>query len=619
MGIAIITSEMLQTLLSSFCFILLAFSSEVLGETETQNSCPELKCVDHGPAIKFPFSLKGSHHPDHCGYPGFLVSCNEKHETILELPYTPFKFPIESIDYKNQTIQLYDPENCLLVKLLKSHDMSLSPFRYPEDLLDDITLFNCSLGERELGYPIPCFRGPGYQIYLFSSYHYIDDLPLLSCTKMYNLSSIPYNSFAPRNRYLKWSEPDCGLCEAQGNKCGLKNKGTQSTDIECLNMRKGGGQTKSVATGASLGSFVLVLLAAATYCVYRSDRKEKENQLKIERFLDDYRALKPSRYSYADIKRITNQFNDNLGQGAYGTVYKGKLSSECFVAVKVLNTSTKGNGDEFVNEVGTMGHIHHVNVVRLVGFCADGCRRALVYDFLPNGSLQDFISSADNNNSFLGWEKLQDIALGIAKGIEYLHQGCDQRILHFDIKPQNVLLDHNFIPKISDFGLAKLCSKDQSIVSMTTARGTMGYIAPEVFSRNFGNVSYKSDVYSYGMVLLELVGGRKNISSTTENITEVYYPEWIYNLLEEGEDLRIHVEEEGDTVIARRLAIVGLWCIQWHPVDRPSMKGVVHMLEGEENLTMPPNPFPSTGPTGTSASMPARIRNLQLEVIAELE
>ncbi|PRQ56242.1 putative glycerophosphodiester phosphodiesterase [Rosa chinensis] len=137
---------------------------------------------------------------------------------------------------------------------------------------------------------------------------------------------------------------------------------------------------------------------------------------------------------------------------------------------------------------------------------------------------------------------------------------------------------------------------------MTTARGTMGYIAPEVFSRNFGNEEE-----------------RTSVQQRTENITEVYYPEWIYNLLEEGEDLRIHVEEEEDTVIARRLAIVGLWCIQWHPIDRPSMKGVVHMLEGEENITMAPNPFASTGPTGTSASMPARNRNLQLEVIVELE
>ncbi|KAL6125537.1 hypothetical protein ACLB2K_073593 [Fragaria x ananassa] len=592
---------MQQTLVSSFCFILLAFSSIVLGKKPN--------CGKHGPAIKFPFSFKGSH-PEN---PGFLVSCNEKKETILELPI-PVKFAIKTIDYKAQKIQLYDPEDCLLAKLLKVHNMSIFPFHYSENQMTDITLFNCSSAERESPasslYSVPCF---GYQIYWVSSSYGIEYLPLLSCTKMRNLSSVPYMY---ESLYLEWSEPNCGLCEAHGKICGLKNNGTTSTDIECL--QKGGSGKTLVATGTSLGSFVLVLLAGAAFHAYSSDRKEKQNQLKIETFLEDYRALKPSRYSYSDIKRITDQFKDKLGQGAYGTVYKGKLSSECFVAVKVL-TSTKGDGEEFVNEVGTMGHIHHVNVVRLVGFCADGFRRALVYDFLPNGSLQDFISSADTNNSFLGWDKLQDIALGIAKGIEYLHQGCDQRILHFDIKPHNVLLDHNFTPKISDFGLAKLCSKDQSIVSMTTARGTMGYIAPEVFSRNFGNVSYKSDVYSYGMVLLEMVGGRKNISSTTENAPEVYYPEWIYNLLEEGEDLRIHVGEEADAKIAKRLAIVGLWCIQWHPVDRPSMKGVVQMLEGGENLTMPPNPFASQGPAGTSASTPARRLNLQLEPIAELE
>ncbi|XP_050385666.1 rust resistance kinase Lr10-like [Argentina anserina] len=415
---------------------------------------------------------------------------------------------------------------------------------------------------------------------------------------------------------LAWLTPNCGQCE--GYECELKNNNNQSTELPCLQMRKRDSHINSIATGASLGSFLLVLLTAAAYRVYNSARKEKDNQLKIEVFLKNYRALKPSRYSYADIKRITDQFKDKLGQGAYGTVYKGKLSSECFVAVKVLN-NTKGDGEEFVNEVGTMGHIHHVNVVRLVGFCADGFRRALVYDFLPNGSLQDFISTADNNNAFLGWDKLQDIALGIAKGIEYLHQGCDQRILHFDIKPHNVLLDNNFTPKISDFGLAKLCSKDQSIVSMTTARGTMGYIAPEVFSRNFGNVSYKSDVYSYGMLLLEMVGGRKNIRSTTEDITEVYYPEWIYNLLEEGEDIRIHIGEEGDAKIAKRLAIVGLWCIQWHPIDRPSMHGVVQMLEEGENLNMPPNPFASQGSTGTNTTTPARKLNPHLEVICELE
>ncbi|PRQ32534.1 putative glycerophosphodiester phosphodiesterase, protein kinase RLK-Pelle-LRK10L-2 family [Rosa chinensis] len=341
-------------------------------------------------------------------------------------------------------------------------------------------------------------------------------------------------------------------------------------------------------------SIILIVTGTIIYYVYSSVKREEENQLRIKRFLDDYRALKPSRYSYADIKRITEQFKEKLGQGAYGTVFKGKLSSEFLVAVKILNNSNE-KGEDFINEVGTMGQIHHVNVVRLVGYCADGFIRALVYEFLPNGPLQNYLSSADNESSFLGWDQLQDIALGIAKGIEYLHQGCEQQILHFDIKPHNVLLDHDFTPKVSDFGLAKLCSKDQSAVSMTAARGTMGYIAPEVFSRNFGNVSYKADVYSFGTLLLEMVGGRKNFKVMEDSTSQVYFPEWIYNLLEQGNDLRIHIGDEGNVEIAKKLAVVGLWCIQWYPIDRPSMKIVVQMLEREgDNLTMPPNPFTST-------------------------
>ncbi|KAE8675432.1 putative receptor-like protein kinase [Hibiscus syriacus] len=295
-------------------------------------------------------------------------------------------------------------------------------------------------------------------------------------------------------------------------------------------------------------------------------------------FLEDYRAFKPSRYSFADVKRITNHFKDKLGQGGYGTVFKGRLSTDILVAVKVLN-NFKGNGEEFINEVGSMGRIHHVNVARLVGFCADGYDRALVYEYLPNESLEKFIFAAREKDRSLSWERLHDITLGVAKGIEYLHQGCEQRILHFDIKPHNILLDHNFTLKISDFGLAKLCSKDQSAISMTTARGTMSYIAPEVLSRNFGNVSYKSDVYSFGMLLLEMVGRRKNIDDKVENTSQVYFPEWAYNCLDKGKELGIRIEDEEQTEIAKKLTIVGLWCIQWYLVDHPSMKDVVQMLE----------------------------------------
>jgi serine/threonine protein kinase len=178
------------------------------------------------------------------------------------------------------------------------------------------------------------------------------------------------------------------------------------------------------------------------------------------------------------------------------------------------------------------------------------------------------------------------------------------------------LLDENFNPKISDFGLAKLCSKDQSAVSMTTARGTMGYIALEVFSRNFGNVSAKADVYSFGILLLEIVGGRKNVDVAIENTRQVYFPEWIYNLLEQKEDIRIFVEDDEDA----KIAIVGLWCIQWHPMDRPSIKNVGQMLEGEgDTLIMPPNPFASAGPIKTRENMTTKRLNNELEVIPESE
>nr|KYP68964.1 putative receptor-like protein kinase At5g39020 family [Cajanus cajan] len=265
-----------------------------------------------------------------------------------------------------------------------------------------------------------------------------------------------------------------------------------------------------------------------------------------------------------------------------------------------------------------MGKMHHINVVRLLGFCADGIHRALVYSLFPKGSLQSFIFPPDDKDRFLGWEKLQQIAIGIAKGIEYLHRGCNHPIIHFVINPHNVLLDENFTPKISDFGLAKLCSKNPSLVSMTAARGTLGYIAPEVFSRNFGNVSYKSDIYSYGMLLLEMVGGSKNLDMSSKQDFHVLYPDWIHNLVDG--DVHIHVEEEGDVKIAKKLAIVGLWCIQWRPVNRPSMKSVIQMLEtGEEHeLTVPPNPFNSTTSTSTGGLTSSK-QPLELEVIQELE
>ncbi|XP_022861052.1 rust resistance kinase Lr10-like [Olea europaea var. sylvestris] len=191
-----------------------------------------------------------------------------------------------------------------------------------------------------------------------------------------------------------------------------------------------------------------------------------QNDKDIELFLKNHGDRAPRRYKYSDLKKMTNSFRDKLGEGGFAIVYRGKLTNDRLVAVKFLKES-KGSGEEFINEVASISTTSHVNIVTLLGFCFEGSKRALIYDFMPNGSLDKFIG---NNNSLpkdqLGWEKLLDIAVGIARGIEYLHQGCNTRILHFDIKPHNILLDKDFNPKISDFGLAKISPNRSSTVSM---------------------------------------------------------------------------------------------------------------------------------------------------------
>ncbi|EXB81113.1 putative receptor-like protein kinase [Morus notabilis] len=598
---------------SLHCLLLLAVMmvNTIVADDQPGTACSEARCGENGPPIRFPFRLKDDRlqQNNDCSYPGFDLFC-AGNQTAINLPIMPITaLFVSKIDYKSQQLQVYSNSNCLPRLLLSGFDnrsLINSPFQLR------------NRGKNSKNYTqLKCTSGSGTCSTLFiPSNSEIDDYQdgVMFCTKMIEFESVPYQiykllwrGYDGSNIPLSWSTPDCRHCEAKGKGCRLK-KG--SAETECSASRK-------VATS---GSILLLLVVSSSFYLYYLRKKNRENSRRIEKFLEDYNALKPSRYTYADIKKITDKFKDILGQGSYGTVFKGKLSNDIVVAVKILNDST-GNGEEFINEVSTMVQIYHINVVRLVGYCADGFRRALIYEFLPNDSLEKYISSsvsAGGKNPSLSWKTLQDIALGIAKGIEYLHQGCDKRILHFDIKPHNILLDQNFVPKISDFGLAKLCSKDQSAVSMATARGTLGYIAPEVFSRNFGNVSYKSDVYSFGMLLLEMVGGRRNINATDQgNMDGIYYPEWIYNLLE-GDDFRILIEEEGNANIAKKLAIVGLWCIQWHPVGRPTMKVIIQMLEGERELTMPPNPFTSVGQSSTNAEQPTRAAMaLELEVIPE--
>lgn len=337
----------------------------------------------------------------------------------------------------------------------------------------------------------------------------------------------------------------------------------------------------------------------------------------VEAFLKTYVSPAPKRYSYPDLKKITNSFEDKLGEGSYGTVYKGKLYNGHLVAVKLLKKSN-GKGEEFINEVASIGRTNHVNVVTLLGFCFEGNKRALLYDFMVNGSLEKFIYGRNNHES-LALEKLFQIAVGVARGLEYLHRGCNTRILHFDIKPHNILLDNDFCPKISDFGLAKSCTKKDIIISMSGARGTVGFIAPEVFLKSFGGVSNKSDVYSYGMMVLEMVGCRKNTNLKVEHSSEQYFPHWIYKQLEEVEEIdHEEITNAEEKELHRKMTLVSLWCIQTHPSSRPTMTRVVEMLEGTvESLEWPPvpslsSPLISQPNSSTASTVSLHVHSLQV-------
>ncbi|WOH12431.1 hypothetical protein DCAR_0831935 [Daucus carota subsp. sativus] len=477
--------------------------------------------------IRFPFHLKErdkQHKEDHCVFPpGFQLSCEYVYQEFF-IPKLEFKYQVNtshsglylslsvnasvvSINYRSQQL-LFVLDSPEYGRDIRQHYYSRNSHHYnynnlpkypfkPFTLTDtpstnselhdlevgiysNYTFYNCSItkdivGENAGGniliWSVPSLGGRGYEVYAVYSPLETILYPMTSCTKMYNVSNVPYNAGG-----LSWSGPNCGDCEAKGQYCKFKPNSTILTQCH----------TKGKVVGISMVLVTLVVLYYAT----KSYKQKKKHLLKIEVFLEDYKALKPSRYSYADIRKISNNFNVKLGEGGYGSVYKGQLSNDVFVAIKVLNDKVddKRSGEDFINE---------------------------------------------------------------------------------------------------------LCTTGQSMVSMTMARGTIGYIAPEVFSRNFGKVSSKSDVYSFGMLLLEMVGARDHTSAGTENTSEAYFPEWVFHQLEQGRETRSQIEEEVNNNIAKKLTIVGLWCINWHPGDRPSMKHVIQMLQEEDCPAIPPNPFSS--------------------------
>ncbi|KAL0694577.1 hypothetical protein Bca4012_061757 [Brassica carinata] len=288
-------------------------------------------------------------------------------------------------------------------------------------------------------------------------------------------------------------------------------------------------------------------------------------------------------FTLRDLEIATNSFSQEnvIGEGGYGVVYRGELTNGTHVAVKKILNHLGQAEKEFRVEVDAIGHVRHKNLVRLLGYCIEGTHRILVYEYMNNGNLEEWLHGAMRQHGYLTWEARMKVLTCTSKALAYLHEAIEPKVVHRDIKSSNILLDDRFNAKVSDFGLAKLLGDGKSHVT-TRVMGTFGYVAPEY--ANTGLLNEKSDVYSFGVLILEAITGRDPVDYARP-ASEVNLVEWLKMMvgskrLEEVTDPNIAVKPA--TRALKRVLLTALRCIDPDSEKRPKMSQVVRMLESEE-------------------------------------
>ncbi|KAM1025534.1 hypothetical protein ACFX13_039373 [Malus domestica] len=650
--------QFLRPFLLLTSFISINFELYLCADNEAYSNCSEaiINCGGISSDVVYPFW--GVNRPYYCGQPGFEVQCLDSVPvfSMWNIDYRILEMNSSSCPWTIKVAR-QDYWKTICPPTFVYTNINSSLFDYASGL-EDVTFYyvcsantgttipgfnfnsqSCSNNMRGItnskttnqggrGFDVNTYvtRNPGFDPVATGLCTYRVSVPVFTTAVLAlesNRTTIQDAIDGGFELEIKIDDDECDSCEVSGGKCGFNitsggfscfchdRDNENATTCKSTSTESSGSSSSSrEKIGFSVRVSGTTVLIVCVICLTRKRivmlfKKYKGEKIDVEAFIWSRGSLTLNRYSYSDVKKMTISFRDTIGKGGFGTVYKGKLPYDGrIVAVKVLCES-KGNGEEFINEVASIGRTSHVNIVTLFGFCYERDKRALIYEFMPNGSLDSFIrkQGSDIEKCRLGWKTLSEIAVGVARGLEYLHRGCNTRILHFDIKPQNILLDKDFCPKIADFGLAKLCKVKESIVSMLGTRGTAGYIAPEVFSRSFGGVSHKSDVYSYGMLVLEMVGARKNLDSGVSHTSEMF-PHYVYKVLElENNENVFGAISAEENEIARKMVLISMWCIQTIPSDRPSMSKVVEMLEGPlQSLQIAPKPFLSSPTTAAEDS-----------------
>ncbi|XP_009403359.2 cysteine-rich receptor-like protein kinase 43 isoform X2 [Musa acuminata AAA Group] len=321
----------------------------------------------------------------------------------------------------------------------------------------------------------------------------------------------------------------------------------------------------------------------------------RNKEEKGEEDLEAIAATEHKVFRYEMLVAATRNFNpkQKLGEGGFGPVFKGRLEDGRDVAVKRLGRGSRQGAREFENEAMLLSRVQHKNVVNLYGYCAHDDDKLLVYEYIPNESLDKLLFSGEDEGNGsrmqLDWKRRYQVIVGVARGLLYLHEGAHTAIIHRDIKASNILLDNRWVPKIADFGMARLFPEDQTHVN-TRVAGTNGYMAPEYVMH--GSLSTKADVFSFGVLVLELISGRKNSAFSPLPDPEANsLLEWAWKLYKKGQRLELLDPAVASTADAEQVAMcvqIGLLCTQSDPKLRPDMKRVVIILSKQPSVLEEP-------------------------------
>ncbi|KAL3650549.1 hypothetical protein CASFOL_006952 [Castilleja foliolosa] len=572
--------------------LLLWCTTICIAQNNNSSLCTPSSCGDI--TITYPFRLKTD--PSSCGHPDsiFALECLQNRTTLRSKSRI---YVVQTITYDNFTLRLSDPglvtknySSCPTYYSSPENDLYSSYMNYGTTYGPTVTFLNCVGPVNNPSYVLSPFCGRNTSAIFFNSYVtvkriLVSDLEEVCAydtsvgtawpdddgggNKKYSYSEI--HDMMAYGFEMSWYRVYCGDC---GGDCVLVEKGKKVrcrySCYEIVSLRPDSFACKlvfyglyAIYGGMAIGGLIALRLVLGIpfligLIVYKWKTRHSSMQQSqtIQEISQHQVNFMPINYNYGEIKKMTKNLNSKLGLN--NNLFKGNLRSGPSVAIEMLINSSSTD-KEFISHVSKLSKISHPNVVKLVGFCIEGSKRALVHELVNRGSsLEKHVS--------LKYVDIYKIAIGMARGVECLHGAG---IYDIGINPQNVLIDEEFNPKISGCG-----RNDRK----------MGFIAPEVFYKNIGEISCIADVYSYGMVVMEMAG-RVEYSNKSD---EIYFPFWVYKELMRGKKLEIMGADEEEVIMVKKVIIVGLWCIQIRGVDRPLMSEVVEMLEGGfERLDLP--------------------------------